>query len=150
MQAYLSMKGGASAPKSGSFTSSFSSVSGGGCGLGFVAPGVMRVDDAKRREEQLKAANAKLNAKPNAKPNAAAGGKKSSAVPPQAVPPEVAAAIAANWKEPPPEFVASLTDKERIVLDIAQRVQAGFFDVTATQIYVAWKEKQAKAAATQV
>lgn len=117
MQAYLSMNKGATKP--GSFTASF--------GLRPSAPPPPPKAGAGAKKSEPSQGRAK---------------KAPTTVPPQPTPPEIEAAIAANWKEPPPEFVASLTDKERIVLGIAQRVQAGFFDVTATQIYVAWKEKQ--------
>lgn len=45
-------------------------------------------------------------------------------------------------EEPYRAFIESLTDKEYQVLQIAKEIQVGLFDISATNIYIQWKQKQ--------
>jgi hypothetical protein len=47
-------------------------------------------------------------------------------------------------EEPYRAFIESLTDKEYQVLQIAKEIQIGLFDISATNIYIQWKQKQQK------
>ena len=45
-------------------------------------------------------------------------------------------------EEPYRAFIESLTDKEYQVLQIAKEIQIGLFDISATNIYIRWKQTQ--------